>query len=48
MSYRFNIGLFLAIAFAFSAALSAQTSSIEGSVVGTDGRPVKDGEVRFE
>jgi hypothetical protein len=33
---------------AFSATVSAQTSSIEGSVTGTDGRPLKDAEVRFE
>jgi hypothetical protein len=48
MSYRFNIGLFLAIAFAFSPTLSAQTSSIEGNVTGADGRPLKDAEIRFE
>jgi len=48
MSYRFNIGVFLAIAFACSATLSAQTSSIEGHVVGTNGQPLRDAEIRFE
>jgi hypothetical protein len=32
----------------FSATLSAQTSSIEGNVVGADGRPLKGAEIRFE
>lgn len=27
---------------------SAQTSTIEGNVVGTDGRPLRDAEIRFE
>ena len=40
--------VFLPSFFAFSAILSAQTSSIEGNVIGTDGRPLKDAEVRFE
>lgn len=40
--------LLLAGSFVFSGNLSAQTSSIEGNVTGTDGRPVKDAEVRFE
>jgi hypothetical protein len=31
-----------------SATFSAQTSSIEGNVTGTDGRPLKDAEIRFE
>jgi hypothetical protein len=35
-------------ALACSATLSAQTSSLEGNVTGTDGRPVKDAEIRFE
>jgi hypothetical protein len=34
--------------FALSSTLSAQTSSVEGNVVGADGRPLKDGEIRFE
>lgn len=34
--------------FFFSATLSAQTSSVEGNVVGADGRPAKDTEIRFE
>ena len=33
---------------AFSATLSPQTSSVEGNVVGADGRPLKDAEIRFE
>jgi Carboxypeptidase regulatory-like domain len=32
----------------FAAGLSAQTSSVEGNVIGTQGRPLKDAEVRFE
>jgi hypothetical protein len=38
----------LAGSLVFAVSLSAQTSSIEGSVVGTDGRPLKDAEIRFE
>jgi hypothetical protein len=34
--------------FFFSATLSGQTSSVEGNVVGADGRPIKDAEIRFE
>jgi Carboxypeptidase regulatory-like domain len=41
-------GLVLAGSFALSATILAQTSSIEGSVTGTDGRPLKDAEIRFE
>ena len=40
--------LVLAGSFAFSATILAQTSSIEGNVTGTDGRPFKDAEIRFE
>jgi hypothetical protein len=40
--------LLFAGSFAFSATLSAQTSSVEGNVLGTDGRPVKGAEIRFE
>jgi hypothetical protein len=40
--------LVLAGSWIFSATLSAQTSSIEGNVVGADGRGLKDAEVRFE
>jgi hypothetical protein len=40
--------LLLASSFVFSATLAAQTSSIEGNVVGTDGRSLKQAEVRFE
>jgi transposase InsO family protein len=43
-----SAGLVLAGSFAFSATLLAQTSSIEGNVTGTDGRPLKDAEIRFE
>jgi Carboxypeptidase regulatory-like domain len=35
-------------ALACSATLSAQTSSLEGNVTGTDGRPLKSAEIRFE
>lgn len=41
-------GLVLAGSFAFSATILGQTSSIEGNVTGTDGRPLKDAEIRFE
>jgi len=41
-------GFPLAGTFAFAATLSAQTSSIEGNVVSTDGRPLKDAEIRFD
>jgi hypothetical protein len=34
--------------FVFTATVSAQMSSVEGSVVGADGRPLKGGEIRFE
>jgi hypothetical protein len=34
--------------FVFTATVSAQMSSVEGSVVGTDGRPLKGAEIRFE
>jgi hypothetical protein len=49
MSRRgFIANLVLAGSLALSATLSAQTSSIEGNVAGTDGRPLKDAEIRFE
>jgi hypothetical protein len=49
MSRRgFIASLLLAASFAFSATVLAQTSSIEGNVAGTDGRPLKDAEIRFE
>ena len=48
-SRRLLVGsLLLTAAFAFAATLSAQTSSIEGNVTGTDGRPLKDAEIRLE
>ena len=34
--------------FVFTGTVSAQMSSVEGSVVGTDGRPLKGAEIRFE
>jgi Carboxypeptidase regulatory-like domain len=40
--------LLLVVSFAFPATLSAQTSSVEGNVVGADGRVLKDAEIRFE
>jgi carboxypeptidase family protein len=44
----FIANLVFAGSFAFSATLSAQTSSIEGNVVGADGSPLTDTEIRFE
>ena len=40
--------LLLVNSFVFTAKVSAQMSSVEGSVVGADGRPLKDAEIRFE
>lgn len=40
--------LLLVVSSIFSVTLSAQTSAIEGNVVGLDGRPLKDAEIRFE
>src|SRR5262245_32804136 len=40
--------LVLVNSFVFTATLSAQMSSVEGSVVGADGRPLKGAEIRFE
>src|SRR5262245_53238861 len=40
--------LLLVNSFVFTARVSAQMSSVEGSVVGADGRPLKDAEIRFE
>jgi hypothetical protein len=48
MSQRTLIISLLRSAFAFSTTLSAQTSSVEGNVTGTDGRPLKGAEIRFE
>ena len=48
ISRRFITDLLLASCFAFSTTLSAQTSSIEGNVIGMDGRPLKGAEIRFE
>jgi Carboxypeptidase regulatory-like domain len=44
----FIANLLLAASFAVCGTLSAQTSSVEGNVTGTDGRPLKDAEIRFE
>ena len=41
-------GLVLANSFVFTATVSARMSSVEGSVVGADGRPLKNAEIRFE
>jgi hypothetical protein len=38
----------LVVSVVFATTLSAQTSSVEGNVVGADGRPLKDAEIRFE
>lgn len=40
--------LLLGVLFAFSITSSAQTSSVEGSVIGANGHPLKDAEIRFE
>jgi len=48
LTHGFVASLLLAGSFFLSATLSAQTSSIEGNVVGADGRPLKDAEARFE
>ena len=40
--------LLLVNSFVFTAKVSAQMSSVEGSVVGADGRPLKGAEIRFE
>src|SRR5215831_14333330 len=40
--------LVLVSSFVFTAKVSAQMSSVDGSVVGPDGRPLKDAEIRFE
>jgi hypothetical protein len=40
--------LLLTCAVPFAATFLAHTSSIEGNVMGTDGRPLKDAEIRFE
>jgi hypothetical protein len=40
-------GLILVSSFVFTASVSAQMSSVEGSVVGADGRPLKGAEIRF-
>jgi len=39
--------LVLVNSFVFTATVSAQMSSVEGSVVGADGRPLKGAEIRF-
>jgi hypothetical protein len=44
----FIANLLLAGSFAFSATLSARTSSIEGNIQETDGRLLKVAEIRFE
>jgi hypothetical protein len=44
-----GIASFLLVnSFVFTATLSAQMSSVEGTVVGADGRALKDAEIRFE
>jgi hypothetical protein len=40
--------LVLVSSFVFTATVSAQMSAVEGSVVGADGRPLKNAEIRFE
>src|SRR5215471_13556774 len=41
-------GLVLVSSFVFTETVTAQMSSVEGSVVGADGRPLKDAEIRFD
>ena len=45
---RLIASLLLAGSFVLSSNLSAQTSSVEGNVIGSDGRPLKEAEIRFE
>src|SRR5215475_4027546 len=40
--------LVLVSSFVFAATVSAQMSLVDGSVVGADGRPLKNAEIRFE
>jgi len=40
--------LLLVSSFVFTETVTAQMSSVEGSVVGADGRPLKDAEIRFD
>ena len=40
--------LVLVSSFVFAATVSAQMSPVDGSVVGADGRPLKNAEIRFE
>lgn len=42
------VSLVLVSSFVFTATVSAQMSSVEGSVVGADGLPLKDAEIRFQ
>jgi hypothetical protein len=44
----FIASILLVGSFALSATLSAQTSSVEGNVVGVDRRPLKGAEIRFD
>ena len=46
--YGLIASLVLVSSFVFTATLSAQMSSVEGSVVGADGHPLKNAEIRFE
>jgi hypothetical protein len=48
LRHVFIASLLLAASFAFCTPVSAQTSTVEGNAVGTDGRPLKAAEVRFE
>jgi Carboxypeptidase regulatory-like domain len=48
LRHSFSASLLLVGLFVFSPTLSAQTSSIEGNVVGADGRPLRDAEIRLE
>jgi hypothetical protein len=48
LRHGFIASLLFVVSFVFSVTASAQTSSVEGNVVGADGRPPKNAEIRFE
>ena len=48
LRYGVIASLLLVNSLVFTASVSAQMSSVEGSVLGADGRPLKGAEIRFE
>ena len=48
LRYAVIASLVFASSLVFTATVSAQMSSVEGSVVGADGRPLRDAEIRLE